>query len=121
MRELKPKRGEVWIAQLDPVRGREQAKKRPCIILSVDTINQGSGKLVIAVPLTSKMRNKHGYFSITPPEGGVLENSYVLCEQIRVLSHERLLGKSIGNVSTETLLKMEYWLNFLLGFGTGEN
>ncbi|MGI8828118.1 MAG: type II toxin-antitoxin system PemK/MazF family toxin [Chloroflexota bacterium] len=38
-------RGEVWLAELDPVRGHELAGRRPCMVLSVDTFNRGPGDL----------------------------------------------------------------------------
>ncbi len=34
-----PSRGDIWIADLDPVRGHEQAGKRPVVVLSVDRFN----------------------------------------------------------------------------------
>lgn len=114
----RPMRGDVWIANLDPVQGREQAKKRPCIILSANTFNQGSSDLVIAVPLTTKDRKNPWHISITPPEGGVVAESYALCEQIRVLSLNRLANHTIGKVSDQTLWAIEYTIKALLDFRT---
>ncbi|MDX2212140.1 MAG: type II toxin-antitoxin system PemK/MazF family toxin [Oculatellaceae cyanobacterium bins.114] len=40
-------RGQVWLADLNPVKGHEQAGKRPCLIISVDLFNQGPAGLVV--------------------------------------------------------------------------
>lgn len=47
-------RGEIWLVDLNPVRGHEQAGKRPCLIISVDLFNQGTSGLVVVLPITSK-------------------------------------------------------------------
>jgi mRNA interferase MazF len=47
-----PERGDIWLADLDPVRGREQAGRRPILIVSVDGFNQSKAGLAIVVPLT---------------------------------------------------------------------
>ena len=50
-----PCRGEVWLADLGPGRGREQAGQRPALLLSVDRFNAGPAELLMVVPLTSKI------------------------------------------------------------------
>lgn len=47
-------RDEIWLADLNPVKGHEQAGKRPCLIISVDLFNQGASGLVVVLPITSK-------------------------------------------------------------------
>ncbi len=112
----RPQRGEVWLAQFTPTQGHEQAKKRPCIILSIDKFNNGPSNLVIAVPLTSKSKRHTPHISITPPEGGLSVPSYALCEQIRVLSLCRFSDKALGRVEPATLNAIENILTTLLGF-----
>lgn len=113
---VNPQRGEVWYAQFDPTRGHEQAKKRPCIILSIDRFNRSASNLVIAVPLTSKLKPYAPHLSLDPPEGGLAQRSYILCEQIRVLSLCRFSNKPLGRVSDKTLYAIEDILTTLLGF-----
>ncbi|WP_445242391.1 type II toxin-antitoxin system PemK/MazF family toxin [Microcoleus sp. S13_C5] len=38
----KPSRGDIWLIDLNPTRGREQAGKRPCLVTSVDLLTQGA-------------------------------------------------------------------------------
>ena len=49
-------RGSIWLVDPDPTIGHEQGKKRPCLILSANEYHQGSSKLAIIAPITSKYR-----------------------------------------------------------------
>jgi len=108
-----PARGEVWLAQLDPIRGHEQAGTRPILIVSDDLFNRGSAGLVIAVPITSRLRPIPFHVRMMPPEGGLTVESAALCEAVRSISKERLL-KRLGLVSGETLELIEDRLRILL-------
>jgi mRNA interferase MazF len=48
-----PCRGEIWLVNLNPTLGPEQAGIRPAMIISVDTFNQGPADLVVVLPLTT--------------------------------------------------------------------
>ena len=52
-----PGRGEVWLADLYPTRGHEQAGRRPVLVVSEDLFNRGPAGLVIVLPTTSTVRN----------------------------------------------------------------
>ena len=43
-----PSRGEIWMANLNPTRGHEQAGRRPVLIISTDTFNNGSNRISFA-------------------------------------------------------------------------
>ena len=94
-------RGEVYWANLDPAKGREQAGQRPVLVLSQDVFNERSG-VVIAVALTSQPQ-KAGFpltFELSSPD--LPKRSWVKIGQIRTLSQERL-GKRIGRALPEEL------------------
>lgn len=115
MSNLKPSRGEVWFVNLDPTIGHEQAKTRPCLIISHDTFNHGSAHLHIVLPITSKDKNHPFHVPIEWFEGGSSEiPSFVLCDQIRTVSRRRFKGKSFGVVAAETLESIESILAILL-------
>jgi mRNA interferase MazF len=112
----KPLRGEVWLVDLNPTIGKELSKKRPCLVLSANSFNQGPAELLIIVPLTSKQKNNPLHISLQPPEGGVSTASFILPEHIRSLSSERFANR-LGKVHEETLGKVEYVLQVLLDLG----
>jgi mRNA interferase MazF len=114
MNNKKYSRGEVWFANLDPVVGHEQAKMRPCLIISDDIFNHGPANLHIIVPMTSK--NKHNPFRIPLKwlDGGSDIDSFILCDQIRTISRQRFKGTLLGIATPETLEKIKYVLGMLL-------
>src|SRR5262245_14878342 len=93
-----PARGEVWLTELGLTRGREQSGTRPSLVVSVDAFNQSGGELAVIVPITSRAKRVRTQVEVLPPEGGLSVPSYVKCEDIRSVSHERLL-RLMGTVS----------------------
>jgi mRNA interferase MazF len=68
-----PARGDIWLADLNPIRGREQAGMRPCLVVSVNLFNQSPAKLAIVIHLTTKAKGIRTHVPLLPPEGGVRE------------------------------------------------
>jgi mRNA interferase MazF len=110
---MTPKRGEVWLVGFDPTLRHEQAGVRPALILSVDQFNSSTAELVTVLPITSKPRALRTRIAIKPPEAGLSMVSYVICEQVRTISTQRLT-KSTGIVSTATMMAVENIVRMLL-------
>lgn len=106
-------RGSIWLVNLDPTVGHEQAKRRPCIVVSADAYNQNQAGLAIVMPITSRQRDLYWYVSLTPPEGGLDKKSYIICDQIRTLSVQRFSLKMLGIVSDYTMQQIEERLKVL--------
>lgn len=107
-------RGEVWIVDLNPVRGHEQAGKRPALIISVDLFNQSPSGLIVVLPITSKYKGIPFHVEVNPPEGGLTVQSFIKCEDVRSISVERLTNK-LGIVSQQILVEVEERLKILMG------
>ncbi|MBA2277423.1 MAG: type II toxin-antitoxin system PemK/MazF family toxin [Chloroflexia bacterium] len=101
------------MADLDPVRGHEQAGIWPVLVISDDRFNRSASNLAYGVPLTTRDHGFPGHLLVVPPEGGLTRPSYILCDQLRVLSHERLLRR-LGVVALPTLTAVELWLRAFL-------
>jgi mRNA interferase MazF len=94
-------RGEIRWADLNPVRGHEQAGERPVLVLSHDVFNERSGT-VIAVALTSQ-EPRAGYpLTLELATAKLPKRSWVKISQIRTLSTERI-GKRLSRASEEEL------------------
>lgn len=109
-----PERGEVWTIDLDPVRGREQAGRRPALVVSVDPFNQSAAELAIVLPVTSRDKRVRSHVPIGPGEAGLRQPSYVKCEDVRSVSIGRL-GRRLGKASAATMEAVEDRLRILLG------
>jgi mRNA interferase MazF len=106
-------RGEVWWADLNPVRGREQSGLRPVLILSHDVFNARSGT-VIAVALTSQVPTAGFPLTWALPEGALPKPAWVKISQVRTLSTERI-GKRLARIPESDLSKVMEGLKEILG------
>lgn len=106
-------RGDVRWANLNPVIGREQAGKRPVLILSQDVFNERSGT-VIAMAITSQEPRTRLPLSMELTSTKLPKRSWVKISQIRTLSVERI-GKKIGRISIEELNDVVDGLNEVIG------
>ncbi len=108
------KRGELWRFNPDPTMGREQAKVRPCLIISSDQFNSSPAELLIILPLTSTNR---GIPSHIATKTSRLKNiSYIMCEQVHSVSKIRMIDH-LGIVENQVLRQVEYWLSIFLEIG----
>ena len=106
-------RGDIFWADLNPVRGHEQAGMRPVLILSHDVFNERSGT-VIAMAITSQPQRAgfpltYNLLSLKLPK-----KSWVKISQIRTLSVKRL-DREIGRVSPEELNQIIEGFNEIVG------
>jgi len=115
MASEKPVCGQVWDVDLEPVLGHQLGRMRPALIVSVDQFNQGPSGLVIIVPITSKDKRIRSQVAIEAGEGGLKARSYAMCEAVRSISVERLIRRREGAVSLDTMKKVAYCLQVLLG------
>lgn len=86
-------RGEVWQVDFEPVRGHEQGRERSAVVVSADAFNAGPAALVVVCPITTRDRRIRFHVPVEPPEGGLRARSFVLCDQIRTVSTERLISR----------------------------
>jgi len=113
MNKALPSRGEIWLANLNPSRGREQAGFRPCLVISVDRFSHGPAELVIVVPITSRNKAIPLHVEIAGKETGLDFTSYIKSEDIRSISRDRL-EKKIGKVSEEVIREVLDRMEILL-------
>jgi len=106
-------RGEIRWADLNPVKGNEQAGLRPIVILSQDIFNERSGT-VIAMSITSQPQRAGFPLTFGFDTSELPKRSWVKISQIRTLSTERI-GKRIGNASPEELDQIIEGLNEIIG------
>jgi mRNA interferase MazF len=106
-------RGEIYWADLDPTKGREQAGERPVLVLSHDVFNERSGT-VIAMALTSSPQKAGFPLTLELADSSLPKKSWVKISQIRTLSTERL-SKKITRLSDKELDLVIEGLNEIIG------
>lgn len=105
-------RGDIFWADLDPVRGREQAGRRPILVLSQDVFNERSDT-VIAIALTSQEPTAGYPLSLRIRSVSLPKPSWVKISQVRTLSTERL-GGQLGRLAPEELQLVVDGLNEII-------
>ena len=97
-------RGHVYVADLEPVRGSEQGRTRPVVVLSNDALNATSPVITIA-PLTSASNVPRPYRTdvfVAVPEGGLSVDSVIMLSQIRTIAKNRI-ARELGELSADTM------------------
>jgi len=110
-----PKRGDVFLARLDPTEGSEQAGERPVIVVSRDAINQSS-PVVVVVPVTDINHKRRIYPSqvvLRPGDGGLSKESVALGEQVRAINTTRFL-KQLGHLTPASITQIGAALKIVL-------
>jgi mRNA interferase MazF len=106
-------RGEVRWADLNPVKGKEQAGLRPVVILSQDVFNERSGT-VIAMAITCQSQRAGFPLTLELDPNDPPKRSWLKISQIRTLSTGRI-GRKTGAVSSEELNQIIEGLNEIIG------
>lgn len=113
-----PRRGEIYLADLDPIVGHEQAGRRPFLILSLRRMNQAPAGLVVGVPLTTTEWSSKLHVRIEPGNSsGLSLVSYAMPEMVRSISTERF-GRHFGRADRRAFELASARASFLIGLGT---
>ena len=107
------KRGDLYYADLSPVKGSEQGGFRPVLVIQNDMGNKHSPTTVVAIITSKATKAKlptHIWLSVTD---GFMVNSMVMCEQIRTIDKTRLKS-FIGRVQSGEMKLVEEALKISL-------
>ena len=97
------KRGEIWFADLNPIRGSETAKHRPVLVVSNNANNLASSTITI-LPMTSNVTRVYSFeVLLASSECGLPKDSKIQAQQIRTIAKERITGKVIGALDEEKM------------------
>jgi mRNA interferase MazF len=109
------RRGEVHVAALDPVVGKEISKTRPVVVVSNDMNNRYSGTVTV-LPVTSGNLEKIYPFEVYLPKGSgnLPKDSKVKADQIRTLDKARLV-KRIGELGDDEIAEIDEAMKVHLG------
>ena len=112
---MKIKRGEIILANLEPVVGSEQGRIRPVLVIQNDDSNEFSPTIIVA-PITTKIYTKEfpTNVEIELNESGLKNKSTILLNQIRTIDKSRI-RKKISILSTDIMDKVNLAISISLG------
>ena len=111
----RPRRGEIWIVELDPTRGHEMQKTRYCLVIQSDILNKKLPTFIIA-PITSKVRPEWFPIGIIikKNESELSKESQIMLNQIKAADITRFKRK-IGKLNESIMIQVNESLEFVLG------
>jgi mRNA interferase MazF len=98
--------GDIYLANLDPIKGHEQAGVRPVIVLQNSILNRNLNTVIVA-PLSSNLSAKGlmtTYF-LPKKESGLQKDSVALLYQVRIIDKSRL-KKELGHISSKNFSQL---------------
>ena len=107
-------RGDIYLADLNPSRGSEQARIRPVIIVQHNNIDRFT-RTIVVIPLTTNLRRAQipGTIVIPAGQGGLSQESVALCYQIVVIDRQRL-ERHLGTLSSSYLRQLGEAMRYTL-------
>jgi mRNA interferase MazF len=112
---VKVKRGDVFFADLSPVKGSEQGGQRPVLVIQNDIGNRYSPTTIVAA-ITARIDKAKlpTHVEVKKDEIGLVKDSVVLLEQIRTIDKERLIQK-LGHLDEVAMSRVDEALLISLG------
>lgn len=112
------KRGDIYFADLNPIRGSEQGGIRPVLVIQNNTGNKHSPTIIVA-PITSSLEKSKLPTHVEVFEEGLSKNSIVLLEQIRTIDKCRI-ADHIGRLDNKTMKYIDKAIETSLEVGKSE-
>ena len=102
------RRGQVWVANLNPGRGREIGKIRPVLVLQADELTGIGSPMVVVLPMTTQVYPGYKRWRITvPARDRLLKDCQVVVDQPRALDRERCGEGPLTTLTKEELQSVE--------------
>ncbi len=112
---MKVRRGDIVLVDLDPVKGSEQGKTRPAVVIQNNVGNKHSPTTIVA-PLTSSYRKVYPVnVEVESGENGLEKDSIILLNQIVTVDIESRILKKLGKLPTERMEKVDNAIEISLG------
>lgn len=112
---MEVKRGDIVLVDLEPVKGSEQGKKRPCLIIQNDVGNKYSPTTIVA-PLTRSYDKIYPInVEVKSRDSGLEKDSVVLLNQIVTVDIEERILEKLGQLLGEKMRKVDRAIKKSLG------
>lgn len=113
---MKPRRGEVWWAELGEPRGSEPGHRRPVLVVQEDTFNKSRLATVAVAVITSESRYAAmpGNVLLPADKAGLDRDSVVNVTQVAPIDRS-WLGRRVGKLSTSLMLQVDHGLRLFFG------
>ena len=95
----KRRRGEIWLADLNPRQGTEPGKTRPVLIVQAQPLLDADHPSTVIVPLTTNLIDGAAPLRVrVSPTGRLRSGSDLLIDQLRVIDNRRLIDGPLARL-----------------------
>lgn len=113
------RRGELWVARLNPNQGAEAGKLRPVMILTADVLIAAGIPVLLAIPTTTRLLpGTDPLRTLIPARERLLRNSYLMLEQLRTLDRNRFGDGPLTSLTAREMAAMEKGLKAVMGISS---
>ena len=110
------KKGEIYLARLNPRKGNEVGKLRPVFIYQTSMLNDIGHPTTIILPLSTYLINDAYPLRYRVSKRDELEKeSDILCDQIRAIDNQRIFSEKLGELSWQEILEVDEQIKIVLG------
>ena len=110
------RRGEIWVANLNPTRGAEVGKVRPVLVLQADWLTEQDAPTIVIVPLSTQLRPELSALRVTiPARDRLLRDCQAIPEKIRALDRGRFGAGPLTQVSEAELALIGQHVSAVIG------
>ncbi|MCP5231044.1 MAG: type II toxin-antitoxin system PemK/MazF family toxin [Zoogloeaceae bacterium] len=110
------RRGEIWVGNLNPPRGREIGKTRPVLVIQAEALSAINTPMVVVLPLTTKVYPEFRHWRVAiPARDRLLKDCQVVTDQPRALDRNRLGDGPLTRLTDAEMAAVEKSLRAVMG------
>lgn len=110
------RRGEVWVANLNPPRGKEMGKIRPVVVLQAEWLTRQGVRTVVVLPLTTRYRQSlEPLRTLIPARDRLRADCQVVPEKIRALDRSKFGKGPLTMLTNDEMIAVQKSLKAVLG------
>ena len=109
---MKVKQYDIWLANLNPIKGTEPGKTRPVVIIQTDLLNETHLSTIIC-PITTNVNKEIELLRVHLKSGQLDNISDILVDQIRAIDNKRLI-KKLGQLNKDQKIRLKSNLRIVL-------
>jgi mRNA interferase MazF len=110
------RRGAIYLASLNPTRGTEPGKTRPCVVIQNDLLSAAGHPSTTVLPLTSQLIEGAAPLRLDiKARDGLRLDSQVLVDQICTIDKVRISDKALTQLTEQEMALVEAYLKIVIG------
>ncbi len=111
------KKGEIYLAKLNPKKGNEVGKLRPVLIYQTNMLNEIYHPTTTILPLSTHLINESYPLRFRVQKRDKLQaTSEILCDQIRTIDNQTIIGEKLTTLTKEEIEQIDSQMMIVLGF-----